>query len=131
MTRRASATLLWFGLLVWACIILWLSSLTPQELPEPAFLFSDKINHLGAFAIGGWLAASALGVSRPSAPVVARVALAVLLIAVFGAFDEALQRFTPGRTGANLGDWIADCLGALAGALLSLRTKRLLRGLRV
>jgi VanZ family protein len=32
------------------------------------------------------------------------------------------QTFTPGRTGGDLYDWIADFLGGIAGALLTLPT---------
>ncbi|MBX7432035.1 VanZ family protein [Mycobacterium sp. Y57] len=124
MPRRTLAGVLWFALTCWAGGILWLSSLTPKELPELAFLVSDKINHVIAFAVGGWLAASALLVSRPLAAIVGGIVLAVIIIAAFGALDESLQTFTPGRTGGDIYDWIADVLGALIGALLSLATHR-------
>ncbi len=96
--------------------------MTPRELPDAAFLFSDKLNHFVAFAVGGWLAASALRISHPMADVRRRLFLAVVLVAAFGAFDEMLQTFTPGRQGGDFYDWIADFLGALAGAILTLST---------
>ena len=40
----------------------------------------------------------------------------------FGALDEGVQTLTPGRTGADITDWIADVIGAAAGAALSLAT---------
>lgn len=43
--------------------------------------------------------------------------LAMALLAGFGAMDEAAQLLTPGRTGGDVYDWIADLLGAAAGAL--------------
>lgn len=122
MSRRFISLALWSVLACWAGGILWLSSLTPRELPEAAFLVSDKLNHFIAFAVGGWLAASALRVSRPQAAVASSVLLAIFLVSAFGAFDESLQQFTPGRTGGDLYDWIADFLGAIAGALLTLTT---------
>lgn len=127
MRRHRLATVLWFALLCWAAAVLWLSLLGPEELPEAASLFWDKINHFAAFTVGGWLAARALLVSRPRARH-ARVAVAaVIMIAAFGAFDEAVQSLIPGRTGADLHDWTADVLGAVTGALLSLQTHRILR----
>lgn len=120
MPRRMLATVLWVALFCWACGILWLSSLTPEQLPDAAFLFTDKVEHFVAFAIGGWLAASAMQVSRPRAAIVSRIVLAFIVVAAFGALDETVQTFTPGRTGRNLHDWIADCLGAAAGSLLIL-----------
>jgi VanZ family protein len=129
MPRRTLATLLWAALICWACAILWLSSLTPQELPDSAFLFWDKVDHFAAFALGGWLAANALRVSRPQTSVAGAIVLAVVIVAVFGALDEFLQTFTPGRTGDDIYDWTADVLGALTGALLSLLAHDRLRRL--
>lgn len=120
MPRRTLASILWLALLAWACGILWLSSLTPERLPDAAFLVSDKINHFIAFMIGGWLAANAFQVTRPRATIASRIILAVIVVAAFGALDETVQAFTPGRTGRDLHDWIADFLGAVAGALLIL-----------
>jgi VanZ family protein len=122
MSRRSLSFVLWCAVVFWAGGILWLSSLSPRDLPETAFLFSDKFNHFVAFAVGGWLTASALRLSHPSTPVAVRLLLAVALVGAFGAFDEALQTFTPGRTGGDLYDWIADFLGAAAGALSTLVT---------
>lgn len=131
MQRRTLAGLLWFALLCWACGILVLSSLMPQELPEVAFVFWDKANHFLAYVLGGWLAASALRVSRPSVRIATGVILAVVVVAVFGALDELLQTFTPGRSGGDIFDWTADLLGACVGAAVSLltqpRLERLLR----
>jgi len=122
MSRRLLSVGLWCAVAFWAGGILWLSSLSPRDLPETAFLFSDKFNHFVAFAVGGWLTASALRLPRPAKPVAIRLLLAISLVAAFGAFDEALQTFTPGRTGGDLYDWIADFLGAVTGALSTLIT---------
>ena len=121
MSRRTLSRLLWAALICWAAAILYLSSLRPDELPDEAFLFWDKVNHFTAFAVGGWLAAVALRTSLPRTPGVRIVVFAVILIPAFGALDEALQTITPGRTGADASDWTADVLGASTGALLSLR----------
>jgi VanZ family protein len=122
MTR--TTRLFWFALLCWAGGVLWLSSLTPQELPHAAFIAWDKINHFLAYAVGGWLAAGAVRLSRPIAPMVGRMILAVVIVAAFGIVDEALQTLTPGRTGGDIHDWIADVLGAGTGALASIPTQR-------
>lgn len=116
--------ILYAALLCWAIAILWLSSLTPRELPDSAFLLWDKLNHLLAFAVGGWLAATALRVTRPTMPVAGALAAAVVLIAAFGVLDETVQTLTPGRSGGNLGDWVADVIGAVLGSLLSVPTYR-------
>ncbi len=123
-SRPRLALILYAALLCWAIAILWLSSLTPRELPDSAFLLWDKLNHLLAFAVGGWLAATALRVTRPTMPVAGALAAAVVLIAAFGVLDETVQTLTPGRSGGNLGDWVADVIGAVLGSLLSVPTYR-------
>ncbi|MCH9732145.1 MAG: VanZ family protein [Actinomycetia bacterium] len=122
MPRRTVAGILWSALFCWAGGVFWLSSLTPKQLPDGAFVFGDKFAHFIAFVIGGWLAASALRMSRPRATVAGQIVLAVIIVAVFGALDESLQTFTPGRAGGDVYDWFADFLGAGVGALLSLVT---------
>jgi VanZ family protein len=112
----------WVGVLAWAATIVWLSSLTPSELPRLAFLAWDKINHFAAFAVGGWLTATALRLSRPQASTAAGIMAAIVLVSLFGAFDELHQLYTPDRTGADWYDWIADSLGAIVGASSSLLT---------
>ena len=119
MPRRTRASLLWLALLCWAAGILWLSARTPQEIPDAAFLLGDKVSHVIAYTVGGWLAASALRLSRPPSTAAGAIALAVVLVAGVGMADEMLQAATPGRTGADIYDWLADLVGALTGALLS------------
>jgi len=117
--------LLWIAVACWAVGILLLSSLTPREMPGLAFVFSDKINHFLAFAVGGWLTASAMQATRPSTAFSTRILWAVaalFFVAAFGAFDELFQLLTPGRSGADTFDWIADLIGAAAGSFLSLLT---------
>jgi VanZ family protein len=46
---------------------------------------------------------------------------------VIGATDEYHQSFTPGRSGNDVGDWLADLSGASAGALLAWAVVRLVR----
>lgn len=120
MSRWTLAGILWSALFCWAGGVLWISSLTPEQLPDGAFLFGDKFAHFIVYIVGGWLAASALRMSRPRAAVAGQIVVAVIIVAVFGALDESLQTFTPGRLGGDIYDWIADFFGAGFGALLSL-----------
>lgn len=125
--RHPTVAIRWTALFGWAAITLWLSSLTPQELPDPAFLFWDKLNHFLFYAIGGCLAAAALRASSRRAGSVGTLLAAVILIGAFGVVDEVFQTFTPGRSGGDVDDWIADVLGAGAGALLTVVTADRLR----
>jgi VanZ family protein len=94
MTSRFLAGLLWSVLLGWGAGILSVSSVNGEFLPSALFslTFADKFIHFIAFALGGWF------------------------------IDETWQTSTPGRMGGDLYDWIADFLGAIAGALFTLRT---------
>ena len=124
MTSRLLAGLLWSVLLGWGAGILSVSSVNGEFLPSALFsiTFADKFIHFIAFALGGWVAAAALRFSFPSLPVARAILTAIVLVAAFGVVDETWQTSTPGRMGGDQYDWIADFLGAIAGALLTLRT---------
>ena len=124
MTSRLLAGLLWSVLLGWGAGILSVSSVNGEFLPSALFslTFADKLIHFIAFALGGWVAAAALRFSFPSLPVARAILTAIVLVAAFGVIDETWQTSTPGRMGGDLYDWIADFLGAIAGALFTLRT---------
>ncbi|MEM6911735.1 MAG: VanZ family protein [Verrucomicrobiota bacterium] len=112
-------TRLWVGaLLAWAVLLYLLSSAPLPQTEGPELPFSDKIAHFLYFAGGGTglllaLAAGGYPVSRSRA-----LFLCALLGAAVGWLDEWHQSFTPGRSGQDVGDWVADVLGALAGGFL-------------
>ena len=82
------------------------------ELPE-----ADKIVHIVLFAMGAFFASGAMLVSV-SLPRKVTFGLIVAVISVFGMWDEYHQLFTTGRSGGDVGDWVADTFGAFCGALL-------------
>ena len=131
MTSRLLAGLLWSALLGWGAGILSVSSVNGEFLPSGLFslTFADKLIHFIAFALGGWVAAAALRFSFPSLPVARAILTAIVLVAAFGVVDETWQTSTPGRMGGDQYDWIADFLGGIAGALLTLRTHARLKRL--
>ncbi len=99
---------------------LWLvSSLPGNAVSLPAFPHADKIAHFGYFLGGGFLLAWLIRcLGKWSAW---RVAIAVFVItAAVGAADELHQTFTPGRSGGDPGDWLADVSGGFAGAWIFL-----------
>lgn len=115
----------WTAVIGWALTVTYLSSLSGADVAGlNAFELSDKLLHFVAFAIGGIVLALALRLTTAwSARTILLVA--VLAIALFGAVDEWHQQFRPGRSGTDIYDWIADVLGAIAGAwaLLSLHAR--------
>jgi VanZ family protein len=123
MLRRAIATpRLWlFSVILWALALYMLSALptgAPIEAPEIPHL--DKVMHFGYFMGGAFLFTTYLLLkyglgARP----LLRVAAPILLFAVIGALDEYHQTFTPGRSGNDPFDWMADLLGASMGTHLA------------
>ena len=103
----------WSPPIVWAAVILTLTSLPASQLaPVGAFAFpgADKLVHFGMYGVLGALVARAVG------PAAAGRALGPVLVgmALFAAADEWHQRFVPGRS-AELPDFAADVAGAAAG----------------
>ena len=109
----------WALVVVWAVTIFILSSLSGQEIEKISpFQLWDKAEHFIAYTSGAMLLAFALKLSTKWSW--KRVVLvAAVIISAFGATDEIHQLFTPGRSGADVRDWSADTLGALAGATIA------------
>ncbi len=85
----------------------------PKELIPGQVSSFDKAVHFSMYGVLGWLLARqvTLPARRWMTP-----ALALIIASGFGAVDEWHQRFIPGRT-TDHADWMADTLGAAAGAL--------------
>ena len=113
--------LAWFiAVLVWMRTIWFLSSIPGDENPELK-LQLDKLAHFFAFAAGGILVAGlfatvVLFVLRRKLRWNLLIPATAISIGLLGWLDEWHQCFTPGRSGANIADWIADFLGGIAGA---------------
>ena len=127
MSRQQLASILWILVVVWGGVIFFASSIPADELSGSKLLAWDKLNHFIAFAAGAWLTASALRIGQSEGSERIHLVLAILIIATYGAFDEIHQLYTPGRSGADLYDWIANFLGAIAGAILAVYTHGPLR----
>ncbi len=102
--------------LAWA-VLLFLVSHQPT-LPSLAASFWDKFLHFGAYAVLGFLLVPALTKSAASTTI-SRGILAFCLGSAYGASDEFHQAFVPGRS-SDVGDWVADTLGAAFGVLTAM-----------
>ncbi len=111
----------------WGCYALWfavlfgLSSISKVPSGTPQFMLSDKFAHAAYFTAGSAALALAVALrpgSRFSSNPLLVISACLLAAALVGAFDEWHQSFTPGRSGNDLGDWVADLVGGLLGALL-------------
>lgn len=111
MTNRLNDLLL----LLYCALLYWLSD--QHQLPSPQlFANEDKLEHFLAYALLAILA------WRAFSPRISRrlplLLLSVGFCALYGAGDEWHQSFVPGRQ-AGADDWLADCLGACAAALVA------------
>ena len=111
-------SLLWA--ILYALLIIGLSSIPGQSYSEIGWLSQDKIIHFGEYGIFAILLSRVL-MSRVVGQ--HRVLLFALVIAgAFGALDETYQLLIPGRD-SSYTDWIADVAGALCGSFLFIRWK--------
>ena len=120
----------WFAAFAfWACL-LWILSDRPlpgaNNIDLPGF---DKILHFLYFLIGAALLSVALYL-RGLSSWCRNLSVVLITVAVIGALDEWHQSWIPGRSGNDLGDWIADLLGGVAGALITKSFHSLRKALR-
>ncbi|NJM37348.1 MAG: VanZ family protein [Akkermansiaceae bacterium] len=88
----------------------------PEEPPIANF---DKIAHFGFFFGGSGLLCAYLYRRQTGTVNWKKLILtAVIIISIVGALDEYHQSFTPGRTGNDQYDWLADILGGISGAFI-------------
>lgn len=110
--------------LLYAALIVALSSIPRLRTPELGFFATDKLLHAveyGVFAFLFFRSFSQLPQLRSTTTV---AALTGLFLALFAAGDEFHQRFVSGRTMDGL-DLLADvCGGALVILWLALRRRR-------
>ena len=82
-----------------------------KELATPDFGLQFSKDKLAHFLVFGLLATSILRTPKLRACHWQDLAITILIVSGYGAFDEFRQSLTPGRT-VELGDWIADTVGA-------------------
>ncbi len=111
---------LWIvGLLVWAATLYLLSSRALPANSLPRFPHADKAAHLLYFTVGSFCFGRLLRLQKPAARASLIVLACLLFAAAAGALDELHQSRTPGRSGNDIGDLIADSLGGLLGGWLA------------
>ncbi|HEX7261641.1 MAG TPA: VanZ family protein, partial [Luteolibacter sp.] len=106
--------------------VLWVLSSRPFTGPQlPPVDHFDKIAHFGYFFGGSGLLGAWQFRRNPLHPNWRAIIFSsILTIAVVGGLDEYHQSFTPGRSGNDLYDWLADVLGATAGVFMLKRMHR-------
>lgn len=96
-------------MLAWALIVAWLMFSPAPELGD-SVPYTDKLGHLGIFALAGaWLAWHETAWARAWPWLLALLA--------YAAFTELVQHPLPTRS-AELADWLADALGVFFGFVI-------------
>jgi|TARA_B110000037_G_scaffold158186_1_gene178442 VanZ family protein len=111
------------SLILWAVTLYTLSSFS-KTMPEggPEIPHIDKVLHFGYFFGGGIIFATWILIWKgTSSKFVFRIAIPLAILACIGALDEYHQTFTPGRSGNDPFDWLADVLGSAAGLFIANR----------
>jgi VanZ family protein len=119
MPRVFRRPVFWLGAsVVWFCVLWMLSSSSHPDLGLlPPIANFDKVEHFGYFSGGAFSFSAYLYMRNPGNPRWRMIIPVVLLvIALIGRLDEYHQGFVPGRSGNDNFDWLADVLGATAGA---------------
>jgi VanZ family protein len=97
-------------------LILTLTSLPGNELPD--IKINDKIEHFLAYGGLGFLLYLSLRVQDKYSLLKKLPWLfSILVVALYGAFDELHQLFIPGRM-CDIKDWIADMIGVIIGVVI-------------
>jgi len=106
----------WVMFGVWCAGVTVLSSIPGNSINEMDFAHADKVAHFGLFFVGAFFLTAAMRSSFKWTPWVT-IPVVSGAMSLLGVFDEWHQLYTPMRTGADMGDWIADSLGGIAGAI--------------
>jgi VanZ family protein len=101
--------------IAWMGLLFYLSAQPGLDTPL-LFPGQDKLFHALAYAVLGTLLLISL---KPAVDgfTGTQVSAAALVASLYGISDEIHQLFVPGRS-AEVADWLADALGALAATLL-------------
>ena len=120
MFRAPRHPAVWFcAWLGWFSLLWFFSSMEGSHQNPPPFPHFDKFAHFGYFLAGGFLLTGGGFRWKPGHPSWRALIIAtVVIIAITGAIDECHQCFTPGRSGGDPWDWLADLIGGTTGAFL-------------
>jgi len=120
MPRAPRHPLFWLcASVIWFCVLWYLSSGTHAGFTLPPIEHFDKFQHFGYFFGGAVIFSAYLFRRNPANPrwrII--IPVVILVMAAVGWLDETHQSFVPGRSGNDHFDWLADILGATAGALV-------------
>jgi VanZ family protein len=88
-----------------------------QHLATPNIYITSSPDKLLHFLIFGLLATVILRTRKLKQLRLRDLIISIIIVSVYGVFDEIRQSFTPGRS-VEIGDWIADTIGASVAVVL-------------
>ena len=103
--------------LIGYCVFIYIQSSYPSPEQLPAFEFSDKLLHFGAYAVMGILFYRAYQTLPLRHNIRLLVLLSMISASLYGISDEIHQSFVPYRDG-SFTDAVADTFGAVCGVYL-------------
>ncbi len=103
--------------ILWAVIILTVSSIPQFAEVTPGWKNFDKVIHIIEYGIFGFLLTRALYFQDKNSIRKFAVILSILIGGAFAGLDEIHQRYIPGRF-ESLGDFAADLSGILLAQIL-------------
>lgn len=107
----------WFP--VWLyCLIIFLQSSFPSYRHVPVFDYSDKLLHVGAYAVLATLFFRALKAGNTARKAALTIVLSIVFTTLYGISDEIHQYFVPTRT-ADIQDMAANFIGSIIGAIVA------------
>ena len=111
-------------LLLYAAVVLAVSSIPNLKTPQVRFLAADKLAHFLEYSLFAFLAYRSMTRISPNVGERLPLLLSLLLLAAFAILDEYLQSFIPGRS-PELWDYATDLAGgSLILAVLWYRQRR-------
>ena len=108
----------WLPVLLY-CLLIFIQSSFPASEHVPQFDFSDKLLHVGVYAVLGFLLYRAFSAMDNGATTVRLIAISIFLTALYGASDEIHQYFVPSRSAEFL-DFTADAIGGILGVMTAM-----------
>ncbi len=108
----------WLPILLY-CLLIFIQSSFPASEHVPDFDFSDKLLHVGAYAVLGFLLYRAFSAMDNGATIARLMVLSILLSTLYGASDEIHQYFVPSRSAEFL-DFAADTIGGTLGVMTAM-----------
>lgn len=109
---------LYIPAIVWAAVIMALSSIPNLSTPSFRLSFADKIVHFIEYFILGLLTANAVGGFADRSRSVFWVS--AILASAYGVLDELHQMFIPGRS-VEILDMVFNILGAVVASSIFVR----------